>query len=192
MRERVVTIIESERGWLDLGDVAIGVQISDLSKHGTDTYGATFGSPEENGCEALIFIDPRAFTHEAGIEHIVRHELVHVAHGVRFGEDREAALEWLVDEIARIAHENRTIRDDVAAAKALLEREGYRVQPPPCALCRGSGFVNEPISVDNFGTYGITSKPCPRGCRASQTVFIPNVRSRPLDARAAGARPHPL
>ena len=55
------------------------------------------------------------------------------------------------------------------AAKAYLEKLGYKVLPPPCPSCRGYGFINKGYSFPNGG--GISSYPCPNGCPSPQIMY---------------------
>ena len=90
------------RSIVDVGDVQIAVQIGDVSAYSGQegALGFTAGSPD--GKSAIIAIDPKAAESAAGIEHIVLHEMIHVAHGVRFPNEecKSEAFEWVVDELA--------------------------------------------------------------------------------------------
>ncbi len=66
-------------------------------------------------------IDPRAEQHPAGLAHIVRHELVHVAHGERFGADAEATKEWLVDQVALLVAQKRAAEAERDEARAQID-----------------------------------------------------------------------
>jgi hypothetical protein len=71
-----------------------------------DGLAFTMSAPDHKAF--IIAIDPKAALTDrgdAGLEHIVVHELVHVAHGVRHGEDVGAAFEWLVDTVADLVIE---------------------------------------------------------------------------------------
>lgn len=81
------------------GATVVEVQVGDVAAFGNpDGLAFTMASPDHR--EFIIAVDPKAQDAEAGLEQIIVHELVHVAHGARFGDDNEAALEWLVDELA--------------------------------------------------------------------------------------------
>jgi hypothetical protein len=53
-------------------------------------------------------------------------------------------------------------------AATLLREKGWTVSTPPCPDCHGFGTITDSWSYGTppMASGGITSKPCPRGCRS--------------------------
>jgi hypothetical protein len=146
----VRAIVKAWSDDLDLGSIALDVQVGSLAEHGDDRRGATFGSPDGKG--AIVIIDPSAETCDVGLERVVVHELVHVVHGSLFPEARgcDDAAEWLIDQSAELLIRERALISECRRLRANIE--ALEARCPECIYCECHEAATEPINADGSDT----------------------------------------
>jgi len=104
IKEKAQSILARALKVVDLEGVSIEIQVGDIShldaSEDHDGFACVIASPDNKAF--IIAISPDAATAAAGLEHIVMHEIVHVAHTMRCGDDDGETIEWLTDQLADV------------------------------------------------------------------------------------------
>lgn len=102
IKARAEAILERARKFLPDPNAEIQVQVGDLSalQPAKDHGDLACTMPRSDHSAFTIAISPAAVNDPLGLDHIVMHEIVHVAHTMLCGEDDDLALEWLTDQVA--------------------------------------------------------------------------------------------
>lgn len=95
-------ILERARKFLPDPNAEIQIQVGDLSTlQAADEHdGLACVILRSDNRAFIIAISPEAVNDPAGLDHVIMHEIVHVAHTMRCGDDDGETIEWLTDQLA--------------------------------------------------------------------------------------------